>query len=63
MKYDYLRCSVVDTWFEVVWDALESFRANEIPEGDRLNDDRWSEICTAMAWINEEFNDKNEEKL
>jgi len=47
----------------VVWDALESFRANEIPEGDPLNDDRWSEICTAMAWIVEEFNDKNKEEL
>jgi hypothetical protein len=36
MKYDYLKCSDIDTWFEVVWDALESFRANEIPEGGAM---------------------------
>tara|TARA_Y100000389_G_C17444522_1_gene510726 strand:+ start:489 stop:680 length:192 start_codon:yes stop_codon:yes gene_type:complete len=63
MKQGYLTVANVETWFEVVWDALESFRANEIPEGDPLNDDRWSEICTAMAWIVEEFNDKNKEEL
>ncbi len=63
MKQGYLTVANEETWFEVVWDALESFRANEIPEGDPLNDDRWSEICTAMAWIVEEFNDKKEKEL
>ena len=41
-----------NSWLETVWDALEAYR-DFIPEGDKANDDQWSDICTAMAWIDE----------
>jgi len=41
------------SWLETVWDALHSHRENCIPEGVDNNDDEWSDICTAMAWIEE----------
>jgi len=39
----------------MLWDALEYYRANVIPEGDAKNDAVWGDICTAMAWITEGF--------
>lgn len=41
-----------NSWLETVWDALENYR-DVIPEGDKMNDDEWSDICTAMHWIDE----------
>ena len=37
----------------VQWEALHSYREDLIPEGDEMYDDQWSDICTAMAWIDE----------
>lgn len=41
------------SWMETIWDALQSHRENCIPEGVPEYDDQWSDICTAMAWIEE----------
>jgi len=43
------------SWIETVWDALQSHRENCIPEGVDNHDAEWDEICTAMAWIQEEL--------
>jgi len=42
------------SWFKTVWDALHAYREDLIPEGDELCDEIWDDICTAMAWIEEE---------
>jgi hypothetical protein len=39
------------SWFSTVWDALHSYREDCIP----TDDEQWDEICTAMAWIEEEI--------
>ena len=36
-----------------VWDALEAYREDLIPEGDEQFDEIWDDICTAMAVIQE----------
>ena len=36
---------------DVIWEALQDYRENSIPEGDEMYDKCWDEICTAMAWI------------
>ena len=40
---------------EIVWAALEAYRADLIPEGDEMYDNIWNEVCTAMAWIEEDL--------
>jgi len=40
---------------ETIWQALEGYRENCIPEGDSQYDEQWSDICTAMAWITEDI--------
>ena len=40
---------------ETIWQALEGYRENCIPEGEAQYDEQWSEICTAMAWIAEDL--------
>jgi hypothetical protein len=47
--------SNMQSWLDVVWDALHSHRETCIPEGDPAYDAEWDEICTAMAWITEEL--------
>jgi len=37
----------------IVWDALEAYREDLIPEGDNQFDEFWDDICTAMAFIQE----------
>ena len=49
------------SWLVTVWDALEGYRENCIPEGHDLYDEQWNDICTAMAWIAEELEITNEE--
>ena len=39
----------------IVWDALEAYRADLIPEGDEQFDEIWDDICTAMAVITEDL--------
>lgn len=46
---------------EVIWDALFAYRADLIPEGDPGYDEQWNEICTAMHWISEDLNIREEE--
>jgi len=41
----------------IVWDALEAYRADLIPEGDEQFDAIWDDVCTAMAVIEEELGD------
>jgi hypothetical protein len=38
-----------------IWEALETFRENSIPEGTDKHDDEWGNICLAMANIREEL--------
>jgi len=40
---------------EIIWDALEAYREDLIPEGDPQYDEIWSDVCTAMAWIQEDL--------
>jgi len=39
---------------EHVWWALEGWRDHH-PEGTKHNDLFWNEVCTAMAWIEEDL--------
>ena len=39
---------------ECVWSALEEYRDELIPEGDSDHDEVWDDICTAMAWLEED---------
>lgn len=43
-----------ESWFETVWEVLHMAREDLIPEGQPEYDDMWSDVCTAMAWIEEE---------
>jgi len=38
---------------QIVWDALHSFRDENIIEGDDFHDKWWGEICEAMAHMHE----------
>jgi len=40
---------------DVVWDVLQDFRETLIPEGTPEYDSQWDDICTAMAWIQEDL--------
>ena len=40
---------------DLIWDALHFYRAYGIPEGDKANDDQWSDLCSAMAYISEDL--------
>ena len=42
-------------WITQIWGALHGFREDCIPEGEKAYDEQWDEICTAMAWIQEEL--------
>ena len=50
-----LRNNNVESMLEVVWEALHGYRQSCIPEGVEEYDDEWSDICTAMAWIEEDL--------
>jgi hypothetical protein len=39
----------------IIWDALEAYRSDLIPEGDEQFDEIWGDICTAMAVIEEDL--------
>jgi len=45
---------------KTVWLALEGYRENCIPEGDADYDEEWSDICTALAVIQEDLNQMEE---
>jgi hypothetical protein len=46
---------------DVIWEALHTYRNDLIPEGNEQYDDIWSDICTAMAWIEEDLIGENDE--
>lgn len=52
-------------WLELIWNALEYYRENGISETTEwgndsetaiANDKEWDEICTVMAWVEEDLN-------
>jgi hypothetical protein len=43
-----------ESWLETIWSALHAYRNDR--EGNPNYDEEWSDICTAMAWIEEELN-------
>lgn len=45
----------LDSILNTIWEALEAYRENCIPEGDSDYDEQWDDICTAMAWITEDL--------
>jgi len=45
-----------------IWDILCDYRENCISEGVDNHDEIWEEICTAMAWIEEECDMYNGKK-
>jgi hypothetical protein len=51
-----LKHNDLDSILETIWLALEGFRENCIPEGQEQSyDDQWGDICTAMAWVEEDL--------
>lgn len=50
-----LKSNDLDSILETIWIALEGYRENCIPEGNSDYDEEWGEICTAMAWIEEDL--------
>ncbi len=47
--------SDTNSQLETIWNALFTYRENLIPEGEPQNDEAWSEITTAMAFITEDL--------
>jgi hypothetical protein len=46
----------LDAQFGTIWRALECYRADCIPEGqDSQYDDEWGDICSVMAWFEEDL--------
>ena len=43
-----------------VWKALHAYRSTAIHEGEPQHDNDWSDICTAMAHIQELLNCEEE---
>jgi hypothetical protein len=40
----------------VLWNALECYREDCIPEGEPAYDQEWNEICNQMSWIADALN-------
>ncbi|WP_339673857.1 hypothetical protein [Dasania marina] len=51
----------LDEAMEVVWDALNGFRENCIPEGVNAHDSQWEDIGAAMTWVQAGINDTPDE--
>ncbi len=46
----------VDSWLETVWEALwewQDAHEGRVAVGTETYEHRWNDICTAMAWIEE----------
>lgn len=50
-----VRSNDVESMLEAIWQGLEGYRENCIPEGNVQYDEEWADICTAMAWITEDL--------
>ena len=56
-----LKHNDMESIFDTIWNALEGYRETCIPEGlEPHYDEEWSDICTAMAWIQEDLNAQEE---
>ena len=55
VSYAEPKASDPESWLACLWDALEHYRGDCLPEGEQRHDHQWDEICTAMAWIRERF--------
>jgi hypothetical protein len=40
-----------DTHIKTIWDALDSYRETCDLLNAPIDDNQWSDICTAMAWL------------
>jgi hypothetical protein len=45
---------------DFIWQALEAYRDEVIPEGKPSHDEEWDDICTAMWWITEDLGFEND---
>ena len=54
-----LKHADVSSWFDTIWTALHGYREDCIPEGEKSYDEEWEEICTAMAWLAEQFEEES----
>lgn len=48
-----VRSNDPETWVNCIWEALQAYREDCIPESDSTYDKQWDDICTSMAWISE----------
>ena len=57
----------VNSWLETVWEALwewQDAHEGRAAVGTETYEQRWDDICTAMAWLAEELEvNKTEETL
>lgn len=47
-----------ESWIETVWEALHEWQdehEGRNPAGGTTFEERWDDICTAMAWIEEQI--------
>lgn len=58
-----LKSNDLESILDTVWQALEGYRENCIPEGNPDYDNEWSDICTAMAWIEEDLEKYHNEEV
>ena len=59
-----LKSNDISSAIDTIWNALHAYREDCIPESDPTYDDQWSDICTAMAWIEVDLeNYHNQEEL
>lgn len=57
-----LKSNDLDSILETIWNALEGYRENCIPEGNPEYDAEWGDVCTAMAWITEDLEKYHDDK-
>lgn len=50
----------VESWFQTIWAALHAGQEAEGNLGTPENTEEWNDICTAMAWLKEQVEIKDE---
>jgi hypothetical protein len=55
VSFKGLKMHDIKQQIDIIWDALEAYRSDLIPEGDEQFDEIWGDICTAMAVIEEDL--------
>jgi hypothetical protein len=40
---------------DFLWEVLGDYRHQVIPEGVPAHDAKWDNICTVMAWLEEDY--------